>query len=94
MGATTFVTYAKGKDAKAAFKKAVKEAQYDYGHAGYTGTIAEKHEFIEIPAPIGIPFEDAAYKLCNDARFLDKWGPAGCFMIAEGEYVFFGWASE
>lgn len=90
MGATTFVTIASGKTAAAAFKKAVKQAQYDYGHAGYTGTIAEKHDFIEI-APID---KESIYAMCNDARFVDKWGPAGCFKSGKNEYTFFGWASE
>jgi len=30
----------------------------------------------------------------DDARITDKWGPAGCFKIGEGEFLFFGWASS
>jgi hypothetical protein len=29
----------------------------------------------------------------DDPRVADKWGPAGCIKVAEGEYLFFGWAS-
>lgn len=42
MGAANFVTTATGRDAREAFSSAVREAQYEYGHGGYTGTIAEK----------------------------------------------------
>lgn len=49
MGAHTFYTRSSGEDAKSAFQNAVEDAQYRYGHAGYTGTIAEKTSFTEIP---------------------------------------------
>ena len=45
MGACDFGVRAKGKTAKEAFNNAVEEAQYESGHGGYTGTIAEKHAF-------------------------------------------------
>jgi hypothetical protein len=45
MGATTFSTTAVGKTADAAFTEARNEALYQYGHNGYTGTIAEKRSY-------------------------------------------------
>ena len=42
MGATTFSTYGLGKTAGDAFYAAQDRARYEYGHGGYTGTIAEK----------------------------------------------------
>jgi len=42
MGAADFTTIALGKTANEAFSAAIEDALYDYGHAGYTGTIAEK----------------------------------------------------
>lgn len=42
MGAADFSTIALGKSAADAFNAAVSEAQYEYGHGGYTGSIAEK----------------------------------------------------
>ena len=51
MGAVNFFQIAIGKDADTAFRTAKGEAQYDFGHAGYTGTIAEKHSFIIYDAP-------------------------------------------
>lgn len=98
MGAQTFIDIAKGKDAKSAFKVAVDKALYDYGHAGYTGTIAEKHDFVMITKTK--MSEDAAWKLADeliekyDRRIDDKWGPAGCIPLHDGRFLFFGWASS
>lgn len=46
MGADNFATFSTGDTAKEAFFQEVEEAHYWYGHGGYTGTIAEKDEFI------------------------------------------------
>lgn len=83
MGASTFYITAKGKNAAEAFASAVSDAQHYHGHGGYTGTIAEKDEFVEIKLPKGKEVEDYAHELIhkNDARISDKWGPAGCFLI-------------
>jgi len=51
MGANIFYTYAFGKTAKDAFRDAVHQAQWEHGHGGYTGTIAEKHDFVMLPKP-------------------------------------------
>jgi hypothetical protein len=42
MGAASFEEVLIGKDLRTAFNQAVAQAQYEYGHGGYTGTIAEK----------------------------------------------------
>jgi hypothetical protein len=101
MGAATFETKAKGKSARDAFDKARERAQYDHGHSGYTGTIAEKGDFIMINLGSGLAKCDLAsarehaYKLIDseDQRVRDKWGPAGCIALGNDEYFFFGWAS-
>jgi len=101
MGSNEFIQVSKGKTANEAFTNAVLQAEYDHGHSGYTGTIAEKDAFVEIPLPKKgkkDPEEravDYATKLLadNDARIDDKWGPAGCIKIKTGMYLFFGWAS-
>jgi len=96
MGATTFECEARGSTAQGAFDLAVKEAQHDYGHSGYTGTIAEKETFVQIPLPEGAdPFVYADSLVDSyDERIEDKWGPAGCFDLGDGLFYFFGWASE
>ena len=54
MGATNYVTISKGQNAKDAFSSAYDKAQWDHGHGGYTGTIAEKDSFVEFPRPKGV----------------------------------------
>ena len=54
MGATNYVTVSKGKTANEAFSSAHEQAQWEHGHGGYTGTIAEKDAFVEFPRPKGV----------------------------------------
>lgn len=59
MGACDFVTEGVGKDPVDAFTTAVKEARWEFGHGGYTGTIAEKGGFVLIPRPARVSTEKA-----------------------------------
>lgn len=95
MGATNFMVQSEGKTAQEAFDEAVKEAQYEYGHRGYTGTIAEKQRFVSIQCPQGKDPRQYADELmeANDKRIENKWGPAGCIYLGENKYLFFGYAS-
>lgn len=93
MGAETFFVEASGKTAEMAFSKAVEEARYDFGHRGYTGTIAEKGDFVMIQCEGDAhEYADQLIEDC-DSRIDDKWGPAGCVRTSDGNYLFFGWAS-
>ena len=96
MGGTTFSQVGKGKTAREAFHNAVTEARYQNGHGGYTGSLAEKHEFVMITPPAGVGLEGFVSDLIdkNDPRIADKWGPAGCVKVAPDTYMFFGWASS
>lgn len=98
MGANKFASVAKGKDADEAFRKAVEQAEYEYGHRGYTGTIAEKDDYVLVTDKTLSPEEAAALadKLMDDddERVNDKWGPAGAIAVDDGSYYFFGWASS
>lgn len=96
MGACDFRCRESGASAKQAFAKAVTRARYDHGHAGYSGTIAEKSSFVEIPVPAGLDPAQYADQLLvdGDARVDDKWGPAGCIKVGDREWMFFGWASS
>jgi hypothetical protein len=48
-----------------------------------------------IPLPKDKDPYDYANELidADDSRINDKWGAAGCFKLANGEFFFFGWAS-
>lgn len=99
MGSDVFMVISKSKNAQEAFKAARDKAFYDYGHRGYSGTIAEKDSFVMIPVsalPEGMTYIDYANLLIDkaDERIDDKWGPAGCIDCGNGEYLFFGWASS
>lgn len=98
MGAETFIQSGFGPGAQAAFDEAVGRAQYDNGHGGYSGTLAEKTEFVEIILPGGQDIFDFAQALIDkgDDRVDDKWGPAGAlkFPDEDNRWLFFGWASS
>lgn len=96
MGASTFIVEAEGSNAKEAFRNAREDAQYDSGHGGYTGTIAEKDSFVMIACELGMDPHEYADDLISDgdSRIDDKWGPAGCIKLSDNKYLFFGWASS
>lgn len=102
MGASVFFSTANGSSAKEAFRIACDEAAYEYGHGGYTGTIAEKNDYVMCSETTFASYKDAsefANKLIDndDDRVSDKWGPAGCVKFTSGnntKYLFFGWASD
>jgi hypothetical protein len=58
MGADNFTATALGKTAGDAFRSAVEHAQWEDGHGGYTGTIAEKHSYV----PFNLPARMSAAK--------------------------------
>lgn len=81
MGANVFMTEAAGADVREAFCEAVRVANYEHGHGGYSGTLAEKHDFVVVSTtPRWLADAEAfANSLidANDSRISDKWGPAG-----------------
>ena len=102
MGASAFFSSAAGHSDKEAFRAARDHAAWEYGHGGYTGTIAEKDSYVMSSTTVFTSYKDAyefASKLVDedDSRISDKWGPAGCVKFIEGndtKYLFFGWASD
>jgi hypothetical protein len=96
MGANTFFEYGKGPNAAEAFRRARDHAQWEHGHGGYSGTLAEKGEFTLIPLPKGADPIGFANQLieAEDPRIRDKWGPAGALDCGNGTFAFFGWASS
>lgn len=98
MGASTFMNFSEQKTAMDAFKTLRDQAAWESGHGGYTGTIAEKSEFIMV-GPVVETVEEArevakALIDSDDKRISDKWGPAGCIDVRGGGFLFFGWASS
>lgn len=96
MGAEIFYQYAEGQTVDKAFEAGLADAYYEYGHRGYTGSMAEKDSFVEIALPEGREAEEYANELieASDERIDDKWGPAGAIKTGENSWLFFGWASS
>ena len=95
MGAAEFITVGTGKTAKEAFRNAIEEALYEYGHGGYTGTIAEKDSFVIIEISSNTDPEEFANEILeeNQDKICDKWGAAGCIELGKNKFLFFGIAS-
>jgi hypothetical protein len=96
MGACTYsVTIEAQNDveAKEKFWKLVQQCRYDFGHAGYTGTFAEKTAVKIIPIPIDQDYLTKT-QIEEHPDGQDKWGPAVGGMIGPAEYYIFGWCSE
>ncbi|MDX3165898.1 hypothetical protein PV516_19110 [Streptomyces scabiei] len=84
MGAEYFSAYQDGTDVEQAFNDAVEHAEYEDGHGGYTGTIAEKDEYkvvTKTPMPLKEAEELAAKLAESDDDLADKHGPAGAIPV-------------
>jgi hypothetical protein len=91
MGASTFENIAWAKTAKDAFRIAREEAQFENGNGGYTGSLAEKGNFvmIKVPEKWHGKEQDYGYHLLenDDPLISDKWGPAGCILLQSQDSV-------
>ncbi|MCZ0983832.1 hypothetical protein O1L60_44525 [Streptomyces diastatochromogenes] len=89
MGAYDFSEYQEGTDVEAAFQAAVEAARYEYGSGGYTGTLAEKHDYTVItttPVPLDEAETQAGELMsADDPRISDKSGPAGAIPVLTGD---------
>lgn len=101
MGANWFWTSSYGHTAQEAFDTAVEDAKYEFGHGGYTGSIAEKGHFTVLSLPDDVDFseENVEDLVEHDSTFReveDKWGSAGCLKHPrkKNTWVFFGYASS
>lgn len=68
MGAYDFSCISEGKDAAEAFKSAISQAQYEYGHNGRTGTIAEKSSYVMV----GDSWKDVKARYAKAVKELNK----------------------
>jgi hypothetical protein len=106
MGAEQFRERSDIKDVRKAFEECREAALYDYGHAGYTGTIAEKGAYVVFAVPAGHTARETADALKIYYRepvdwipesigeaYDDKWGPAVAIPDGDG-WIFCGLASS
>jgi hypothetical protein len=94
MGGEAFSNYAIGDDLQETFKKVRDQALYDHGHAGYSGTIAEKGEVV-LRSTVDTR-EMAEMFAEHDMDKNEKWGPAFAVKITSEPkaFIFYGWASS
>jgi len=97
MGGQEFFIEVKGRQLGDSFHKAVKQAQYDHGHSGYSGTIAEKSAAI-LRGTVAT-WAEAREFAEKDLRDHDneKFGPAYAVKVTEpgnAGYLFYGVASS
>lgn len=85
MGGTTFEQYTAGADPDAAFRAAREAALHEHGHGGYSGTLAEKDDYVIVTRRLLTEKEASALagELIDrdDPRISDKWGPAGAIPV-------------
>jgi hypothetical protein len=85
VGASTFEQYADGAEVAAAFRTARNDAAAEHGDGGYSGSLAEKHDYVVITRQ-AMDLDDA-YRLARDLitrqdpRIDDTWGPAGAIGV-------------
>ncbi|MFJ1744585.1 hypothetical protein ACIOG4_38860 [Streptomyces microflavus] len=98
MGAYDFIAVGPSGDVETAFFSAREDAASRFGREGYTGTIAEKRDFVVVADG---PMSPEAAKECaeqllesGDERIRDKRGPAGAIPVDDGSWIFVGYASS
>ena len=97
MGGIDFSTKSYGKTPEQAFNAAYEQACYEFGHGGYTGSIAEKPGFEFIVE--GVQTREEAQRLVDEKSWEnDKWGDCFALEIESDKeglrcFVFFGCAS-
>lgn len=94
MGAMQFQVFISHTYVQTAFDTAVKQARYDYGHAGYTGTIAEKDGYTVVKSAPMRSNEAGEYlhdMFERDDSRLGKWEPACAVAVADDEGKHIGW---
>lgn len=103
MGACNFITFAEGTDHHKAYAAAVEEAQYEYGHDPYNGTISTCGLARRQPMVVQKRFTkkaiDRAYDIAEKDDYGRKWEARAidCGLVPHKKgvhmWAFYGWAS-
>lgn len=99
MGAHDFMTGGYGASPEEAYKDAVDDALYEFGHNAYNGTISTTSGFIMIPKLPDESDDDWFGRIMDDDRIC-KWENCACRVDDEipeengrKYYIFAGWAA-
>lgn len=100
MGACNFITFGKGKTAREAFDALVTEAEWEYGHDPYNGTISTTSLSRRPAKVIRKRFTEKARQEAVKVAEKDGWGEKwesrviDCGATKGGHvWAFYGWAS-
>jgi len=91
-GGTDFWEWGAGSDPRKIFSDLQDDAKHEYGHGGYSGSIAEKDGY-KIRSREKMSTKEAEAFANEDMDNNDKWGPA--FAVPSGNgWLFYGIASS
>lgn len=101
MGATNFIMFGRGKTKEEAFKALVQEAEWEYGHDPYNGTISTTSLSRRPVKVIRKRYTKKAEQEAISVAEADDWGEKwesrviDCGACGDGNYMyaFYGWAS-
>jgi hypothetical protein len=91
MGAHNFYDEAEGNSPREAYQNAVEQAQHEYGHDPYNGTISTTNGFRMVTKKPGQTMEQLEDEWLDK---LEKWGKCACVDLGGKRYAFFGWAAS
>lgn len=101
MGACNFIAFKVAKTKEEAFRELVEEAQWEYGHDPYNGTISTTGFSRKPPKVIRKRFTKKAEQEAIDVAEADDWGEKwesraiDCGATKGGHvWAFYGWAAE
>jgi hypothetical protein len=104
MGACTFATIGYGKTAQEAYDKACREAEYEYGHSQYNGTISTTSGFRITLSTQKMTDKHLAELIDRAFETTEKWGRCRAIELPYKYYkgkgrgirawMFAGWAAE
>ena len=76
------------------FRQLVEHEAYLYGHAGYTGSFAEKSSIRIIPPPVGQDYWESRDAQDHYIHMAEKWGSAFGYRLDENTLFIGAWTSE
>lgn len=95
MGAYSFHDVGKGNTAAEAYRAAVDDALFEWGHDAYNGTISTTSGYVKIPLEEGEDPDLWAHRVLEDNR-VQKWQDCACVEDPDNPVLwhFAGWAAS
>lgn len=94
MGSVTVVNQSSKGTMIEAYRELVEKAEWDYGHSGYSGTIAESSGVVLAKGSEPMTLLEAEAladeMLRNYDDQIEKWGPAVAIPVDDGSWLFVG----